>query len=64
MLLIYGEKDNTVPKAIVRASFKKESKNPGVTELVEVKGHGHAITIDSGWKQVAQTALDFIKKHT
>ena len=64
MLLIYGEKDNTVPKAIVKASFKKESKNPGVTELVEAKGHGHAITIDSRWQEVAQTALDFIKKHT
>ena len=64
MLLVYGEKDNTVPKAIVKASFKKEQQNPGVTELVEAKGHGHALTIDSGWQEVAKTALDFIRKHT
>jgi len=48
----------------VKASFKKESKNPSVTELVEATGRGHALTIDGGWKQVAQTALDFVKKHT
>ena len=62
MLLVYGEKDNTVPKAIVKASFKKEKKNKNVTELVEMKGRGHALTIDSGWQEVADTALAFVRR--
>jgi non-heme chloroperoxidase len=62
MLLIYGEKDNTVPKAIVKASYKKEKKNKNVTELAELKNRGHALTIDSGWQQVADTALAFVKR--
>jgi non-heme chloroperoxidase len=51
-----------VPKAVVKASYKKEKKNSGVTELVEMKGRGHALTIDSGWQEVADTALAFIKR--
>jgi non-heme chloroperoxidase len=62
LLLVYGENDHTVPKAVVKASYKKEKKNSGVTELVEMKGRGHALTIDSGWQEVADTALAFIKR--
>jgi non-heme chloroperoxidase len=62
LLLIYGEKDNTVPKAIVKASYNLEKKNPAVTELVEMKGRGHALTIDSGWQEVADTALAFVQR--
>ena len=29
MLLISGEKDHAAPKAIAKAAFKRESKNPG-----------------------------------
>jgi non-heme chloroperoxidase len=25
---------------------------------------GHALTIDSGWHEVAQTALDFVRRFT
>ena len=59
MLLAYGERDHTVPRAIVEASYAKEKRNAGVTELVEVEGRGHALTIDSGWEEVARIALDF-----
>jgi non-heme chloroperoxidase len=62
MLLVYGEKDNTVPKAIVKASYNKEKQNPSVTELAEITGRGHALTIDSGWQEVADTALAFVKR--
>jgi pimeloyl-ACP methyl ester carboxylesterase len=62
LLLIYGEHDHTVPRAIAKASFKKEKRNPGVTELVEMKGRGHALTIDSGWQEVADTALAFVQR--
>ena len=62
MLLVYGEHDHTVPKAIVKASYKKEKRNPGVTELVEVAGRGHALTIDARWEVVAKTALEFVSR--
>jgi pimeloyl-ACP methyl ester carboxylesterase len=62
LLVVYGEKDNTVPKAIAKASFNQEKKNNSVTELAEMKNRGHALTIDSGWQEVADTALAFIKR--
>jgi non-heme chloroperoxidase len=64
LLLISGELDHTVPWAIVNASFKQQQDNPGVTEIVKSKGRGHALTIDSGWREVADTALAFVKRFT
>ncbi len=62
LLVISGEKDHTVPWAIANASYKQQKDNPGVTEIVEIKGRGHALTIDSGWREVADTALAFVKR--
>jgi non-heme chloroperoxidase len=62
LLIIDGEKDNTVPWAIANASFKKQKRNKGVTEIVEISDRGHALTIDSGWRKVADTALAFVKR--
>ena len=62
LLIISGEKDNTVPWAIANASYKKQKRNEGVTEIVEMKDRGHALTIDSGWREVADTALAFVKR--
>jgi non-heme chloroperoxidase len=62
LLIIAGALDNTVPLAITRASYKIQAKNPGVTEIVEIPGRGHSLIIDSGWKDVAQAALDFVKR--
>jgi len=62
VLIISGEKDNTVPWAIANASFKQQQKNRGVTEIVEMKNRGHALVVDSGWREVADTALAFIRR--
>jgi non-heme chloroperoxidase len=62
LLLISGEKDNTVPWAITDASFKLQQRNPGVTEIIEMPNRGHALTIDNGWKEVADTALAFVRR--
>jgi non-heme chloroperoxidase len=64
LLIIDGEKDHTVPPAIAKASFKKQKRNEGVTEYVEIAGRGHALTIDSGWREVADKALEFVKRFT
>jgi non-heme chloroperoxidase len=62
LLIISGEKDHTVPWAVANASYKKQKRNAGVTEIVQMKNRGHALTIDSGWREVADTALGFIKR--
>jgi non-heme chloroperoxidase len=62
LLIISGEKDHTVPWAIANASYKRQQHNPGVTEIVEIPNRGHALTIDSGWREVADTALAFVKR--
>jgi non-heme chloroperoxidase len=62
MLIVSGEKDHTVPRAIAEASYNKQKRNPDVTEFVEIAGRGHALTIDSGWREVADTALAFVQR--
>jgi non-heme chloroperoxidase len=62
LLIIDGEKDNTVPWAIANPSFKRQQRNPGVTEIVKIPNRGHALTIDSGWREVADTALKFVQR--
>ena len=64
LLIIEGEKDHTVPWAIANASYKRQRRNPGVTEIVKIPNRGHALTIDHGWREVAQTALKFVKRFT
>jgi non-heme chloroperoxidase len=62
LLIIEGEKDHTVPWAIANAAYKKQKRNPGVTEIVKVPNRGHALTIDAGWREVAETALEFVRR--
>jgi pimeloyl-ACP methyl ester carboxylesterase len=62
LLIVSGQRDNTVPRAIAHASFKKQQRNPGVTEFVEMPNRGHALVVDSGWREVADKALDFVKR--
>ena len=51
-----------MPWAIAKASFEQQQKNPGVTEIVEMKNRGHALVVDSGWREVADTAFAFIRR--
>jgi non-heme chloroperoxidase len=62
LLIIDGEQDHTVPWAIANAAYKKQKRNPGVTEIVKMPNRGHSLTIDHGWREVAQTSLDFVKR--
>jgi non-heme chloroperoxidase len=62
LLIIDGEKDHTVPWAIANSSFKRQRRNPGVTEIKKIPNRGHSLTIDSGWREVAETALEFVKR--
>ena len=62
LLIIDGAKDNTVPWAIADASYKKQKANKSVTEITEVPNRGHSLTIDSGWREVAEMALAFVRR--
>jgi non-heme chloroperoxidase len=62
LLIIEGEKDHTVPWAMANAAYKLQRRNPAVTEIVKIPNRGHSLTIDHGWREVAQPALDFVKR--
>jgi pimeloyl-ACP methyl ester carboxylesterase len=62
LLIIDGEKDHTVPWAIANAAYKRQSRNRGVTEIEKIPNRGHSLTIDSGWREVAEKALNFLKR--
>src|SRR5256886_698276 len=62
MLIISGELDRTVPWSISNASYTREKRNEGATDIVRIPNRGHSLTIDSGWREVADTALAFIKR--
>jgi non-heme chloroperoxidase len=63
MLIIAADSDHTVPTAISKAAYKKQRHNEGVTEYYEFEGRGHALTIDTGWRDVADKALEFVKRY-
>jgi pimeloyl-ACP methyl ester carboxylesterase len=62
LLIISGEKDNTAPPAIANASYQRQQRNDAVTEIVGIPDRGHALVVDSGWREVADTALMFIQR--
>jgi non-heme chloroperoxidase len=62
LLIVSGGRDHTVPTAIARAEFKKQSRNEAVTEFAEFPDRGHAITIDNGWREVAEPTLAFVQR--
>jgi pimeloyl-ACP methyl ester carboxylesterase len=63
LLILDGELDNIVPWSIANASYKQQKRNPSATEIVKVPGRGHALTIDSGWREVAGIALSFVQRY-
>jgi pimeloyl-ACP methyl ester carboxylesterase len=62
MLIIDGEKDHTVPWAIANAAYRRQKHNEGVTEIEKIPNRGHALTIDHGWREVAEKALAFVNR--
>ena len=62
LLIISGEANHAVPWAIANATFRRQKRNEGVTEIVGMHGRGHGLTIDSGWREVAEIALEFVRR--
>jgi pimeloyl-ACP methyl ester carboxylesterase len=63
LLVVSGEKDQAIPWAIAHASYQRQRRNPGITEIHEVANRGHSLTIDGGWREVAGVALAFVERH-
>ncbi|MGC2780608.1 MAG: alpha/beta hydrolase, partial [Bradyrhizobium sp.] len=63
LLIISGERDHTVPPSVARAAYERQKRNQhAVTELVQLPRRGHALTIGSGWREVAEAALNFVRR--
>ena len=62
LLIIEGEVDHTVPWAIANAAYKRQRRNEAVTEIVKIPNRGHSLTIDSGWREVCDQALGFVRR--
>jgi pimeloyl-ACP methyl ester carboxylesterase len=62
LLILDGEKDHTVPWAIANAAYKRQRRNESVTEIEQIPNRGHSLTIDSGWREVAEKALAFVQR--
>jgi non-heme chloroperoxidase len=62
LLIISGEEDHTVPWALSNGAYKKQQNNGDATEIEQIPGRGHSLTIDNGWREVADTALAFVQR--
>ncbi|NUS40791.1 MAG: alpha/beta fold hydrolase [Terrabacter sp.] len=60
LLLISGLEDHTVPDVVTRSTLKQYRKSSAVTELKQFEGRGHSLTIDSGWREVADAVLAWL----
>jgi len=63
LLLISGTADHTVPDVVTRSTFKQYRDSTAVTELKQFEGRGHSLTVDSGWHDVAEAVLAWLKDH-
>jgi pimeloyl-ACP methyl ester carboxylesterase len=63
LLLIMGGQDHTVPEAVTKSTLKQYRHSSAITELIEFPDRGHSLTVDSGWRGVADACLDWLRKH-
>jgi len=63
LLFISGDSDHTVPWTIVHASYERQKRNTSPTEIVAMEKRGHSLVIDSGWKDVANLAAEFVQQY-
>jgi pimeloyl-ACP methyl ester carboxylesterase len=62
LLLVAGGRDNTVPETITRATLKQYRHSDAVTDFLEFPDRGHSLSIDSGWREVADASLAWLRK--
>jgi pimeloyl-ACP methyl ester carboxylesterase len=60
LLLISGLEDNTVPDVVTRSTLKQYRRSTAVTELKQIEGRGHSLTVDRGWPEVTDAVLQWL----
>jgi pimeloyl-ACP methyl ester carboxylesterase len=60
LLLVMGGQDHTVPEAITKSTLKQYRHSSAVTDLEEFTDRGHSLTIDHGWRDVANACLAWL----
>lgn len=63
LLLIMGGKDHTVPETITKSTLKQYRHSEAVTEIIDFPDRAHSLTIDSGWREIADTSLNWLHRH-
>jgi pimeloyl-ACP methyl ester carboxylesterase len=64
LLLTAGGRDHTVPAAITTSTRKLYHKSPAITDFTEFPDRGHSLTIDHGWREIAQAVLDWLSQRS
>jgi pimeloyl-ACP methyl ester carboxylesterase len=64
LLLISGLQDHTVPNVSVRSTLKQYRDSTAVTELKQFEGRGHSLTVDHGWREVADATIEWLEANT
>jgi pimeloyl-ACP methyl ester carboxylesterase len=62
LLLVMGGRDHTVPEVITKATLKQYRHSDAITDLTEFADRGHSLTIDSGWRDVADQCLAWLAR--
>jgi non-heme chloroperoxidase len=60
LLIFTGGVDHAVPPSMSRAAYRKQLRNQGPTEHIELPDRGHSLTIDDGWREVCDASLEFV----
>ncbi|MEW2294384.1 alpha/beta fold hydrolase [Streptomyces sp. NPDC006743] len=60
LLLISGQEDRVVPDSLTRAAYKLYGDSVAVSDLKQFADRGHTLTVDSGWRAVADHVLDWL----
>ncbi|MEV1317561.1 alpha/beta hydrolase [Micromonospora arborensis] len=63
LLMIAGGKDHSAHRAVVKATVKRYLASPAVTDYQEFLDRGHSMPIDSGWREIADATLDWMRQH-
>lgn len=61
LLMVAAGRDHTVPGVTTRAAYDLYSGSGAVTQLHEFESKGHSLTIDAGWREVADDVLGWLR---
>lgn len=61
LLIIGGGKDHTVPEVVAKAAYNLYSASAATTDYKVFPDRGHSLTMDHGWREIADYTLNWIK---